>query len=59
VVNRATEDVAPDLPASSLVTAKFYLEEHGIEPTEARVRALAEAAENAVAETIDEVEEAA
>ncbi|WP_342236863.1 hypothetical protein [Inquilinus sp. OTU3971] len=59
VVNRAAEDVAPDLPASSLATAKFYLEEHGIEPTEARVRALAEAAENTVADTIDEVEEAA
>ena len=60
VVNRATDDVAPDLPASSLATARFYLEEHGIEPTEARVRALAEAAETTVADTgEDEVEEAA
>ncbi|MGO4125352.1 hypothetical protein AB4Z01_13185 [Inquilinus sp. YAF38] len=59
VVNRATDDAGPDLPASTLATAKVYLEEHGIEPTEARVRALAEAAESTVADTIDEVEEAA
>jgi hypothetical protein len=59
VVNRTTDDVAPDLPASTLATARFYLEEHGIEPTEARVLALAEAAENTVADTFDEVEEAA
>jgi hypothetical protein len=59
VVNRTTDDAAVDLPASSLVMAKFYLDEHGIQPTEARVRALAEAAESTVADTIDEVEEAA
>ncbi|WP_225766805.1 hypothetical protein [Inquilinus sp. Marseille-Q2685] len=59
LVNRATDDAAPDLPASTLATARFYLEEHGIEPTEARVRALAEAAETTVADTIEEVEEAA
>jgi hypothetical protein len=59
VVNRATDDAGPDLPASTLATARAYLEEHGIEPTEARVRALAEAAESTVADTIDEVEEAA
>lgn len=59
VVNRATDDVAPDLPASTLATARFYLEEHGIQPTEARVRALAEAAETTVAGTEDEVEVAA
>lgn len=59
LVNRTTDDVVPDLPASSLATAKFYLEEHGIEPTEDRVRALAEAAETTAADTEDEVEEAA
>lgn len=59
LVNRTTDDVAPDLPVSSLTTAKFYLEEHGVEPTEDRVRALAEAAETTVAGSENEVEEAA
>jgi hypothetical protein len=60
LANRTTGDAVADLPPSSLAAARFCLEENGIEPTEARVRALAEAAETTVAEADeDETDEAA